>query len=197
MKRIYLTQRVERLEAIGERRDALSQEWAVLAEACGFLPLALPNHAPAVRRLLEELPPEGILLTGGNDLADYGGDAPERDEVEALLIRQAMERRIPLLAVCRGTQMLLHHFGTPLQRVEGHVRTEHTLSSGDTVNSFHSWGALSCRPPLEVLARSGDGVAEAVRHQDCPWIQGVMWHPERYHPLRAQDISWIKEALQL
>ena len=46
MKRIYLTQRVERIEPVGERRDALSQEWAALAEACGFLPIPLPNHLP-------------------------------------------------------------------------------------------------------------------------------------------------------
>ena len=44
MKRIYLTQRVEQIESIGERRDALSQEWAELAEACGFLPIPLPNR---------------------------------------------------------------------------------------------------------------------------------------------------------
>ena len=54
MKRIYLTQRVERIESIGERRDALSQEWAALAEACGFLPIPLPNRLPTVRRLLED-----------------------------------------------------------------------------------------------------------------------------------------------
>ena len=39
-----MTQRVERIAEIGERRDALSQEWAALAEACGFLPLPLPNR---------------------------------------------------------------------------------------------------------------------------------------------------------
>ena len=113
------------------------------------------------------------------------------------MIGLAMERKIPLLAVCRGAQMLLHRFGTPLEKIEGHVRTEHPLSNGDKVNSFHNWGALDCRPPLEALARSGDGVVEAVRHRDCPWIQGVMWHPERYHPFRERDITWIKEALAL
>ena len=197
MKRIVLTQRVELVKSINERRDALSQEWAALAEACGFVPIPLPNHLSAVQNLLVELRPDGVLLTGGNDLAAYGGDAPERDAVEEYLSEQAVERRLPLLAVCRGTQMLLHHFGIPLQRVEGHVRMEHPLSNGDTVNSFHSWGAVDCRPPLEVLARSGDGIAEIVRHQDCPWICGVMYHPERYGPLRERDIQFIKEALQL
>lgn len=197
MKRVFITQRVEWIEPIRERRDALSQEWAALAETCGFLPLLLPNRLETVRRMAEELPPDGILLTGGNDLAAYGGDAPDRDETEEFLIHLSMGGRIPLLSVCRGTQMLLHHFGTPLQKIEGHVRTEHPLSNGDTVNSFHGWGALECRPPLEAAARSGDGVVEAIRHLDCPWIQGVMWHPERYHPFRERDITWIKEALAL
>lgn len=197
MKRVFLTQRVEHIESIGERRDALSQEWAALAEACGFLPLPVPNDLPTVQRLLEELPPDGIVLTGGNDLADYGGDAPERDAVEAWLIDQAVERRIPLLGVCRGTQMLLRRFGTPLQRVEGHVRVEHPLTNGDTVNSFHGWGAVECRKPLAPRAWSADGVLEAVGHQDCPWIHGIMWHPERYHPPRERDLAFIKEALGL
>ena len=197
MKRIYLTQRVELMERIGERRDALSQEWPALAEACGFLPIPLPNRLSTVRRLLEELPPDGILLTGGNDLAAYGGDAPERDEVERYLIERSLAGRIPLLGVCRGAQMLMDRFGTPLRRVEGHIRAEHPLSNGDTVNSFHSWGTRECRPPLTALAWSGDGVLEMVRHQDCPWIWGVMYHPERYSPFRARDVELIKEALQL
>ena len=197
MKRIYLTQRVEQIESIGERRDALSQEWAELAEACGFLPIPLPNRLPTVRRLLEELPPDGILLTGGNNLASCGGDAPERDQVERYLIERSLADRIPLLGVCRGAQMLIRYFGTPLQRVEGHVSLDHPLSNGGTVNSFHSWGARECRPPLTDLAWSADGVLEAVRHRDCSWIWGVMYHPERYHPFRAQDIEFMKEALQL
>ena len=197
MKRIYLTQRVERIEPVGERRDALSQEWAALAEACGFLPIPLPNHLPTVRLLLKTLPPDGILLTGGNDLAAYGGDAPERDQVERYLIERSLEGCIPLLGVCRGAQMLMDYCGTLLQRVEGHVRVEHSLSNGDTVNSFHSWGARECRPPLLDLAWSADGVLEAIRHGDCPWVWGVMYHPERYRPFRARDVKFIKEALLL
>lgn len=197
MKCVAISQRVERIEAINERRDALSQEWASLAEACGFLPLPLPNRLSVVRQLLEELSPEGMILSGGNDLASHGGDAPERDETERFLIDWAVERRVPLLGVCRGAQLLLDHFGTPLERVEGHVRVEHALTNGDTVNSFHNWGAAECRPPLEALARSGDGVVEILRHHDCPWIRGILYHPERYHPFRERDIAFIKEALQL
>jgi len=196
-KYIAITQRVEFIESIGERRDALSQEWGLLAEACGFLPLLLPNHPAIARQLLEGIKPDGILLTGGNDLAAYGGNAPERDETERFLIHYAVEQHIPLLGVCRGMQMLLDHFGTPLQRVEGHIRVEHPLDNGDTVNSFHGWGALDCLPPLAPAAQCADGVLEAVSHQDYPWIHGIMWHPERYHPPRERDIQLIKEVFQL
>lgn len=196
-KCIAITQRVEYIEAIGERRDALSQEWIGLAKTCGFLSLLLPNHLLTVRELLEIRKLDGIILTGGNDLAVYGGSAPERDETEQFLIQYSMEQKVPLLGVCRGMQMILNQFGTKLQKVERHIRTEHLLSSGDKVNSFHSWGAMECQKPLIPEAWSADGVLEAVIHQDCPWIRGIMWHPERYHPLREGDILLIKEMFQL
>lgn len=196
-KLIAITQRVEYIEMTGERRDALSQEWAVLADACGFTPLPLPNRMETVQDLLAMLPVQGFLLTGGNDLFAYGGDAPERDEVERYLLQTAVDKEVPLLGVCRGMQILLDYFGTPLQRVEGHVRVEHTLDSGDTVNSFHSWGAVECRPPLIPEAWSADRVLEAVSHRDYPWIRGIMWHPERYRLARPQDIVRIKEVFML
>lgn len=192
-KRVALTQRVEVIENIGERRDALSQEWAVLAGACGFVPLILPNHMGIARQMLAETPPDGMILTGGNDI----GEASERDGLERFLIRYAVENHVPLLGVCRGMQMILHEFGTPLQRVEGHVRVEHRLSNGDKVNSFHGWGAVECRPPLVPETWSGDGVLEAVSHKDCPWVRGIMWHPERYRPLRGRDVQFIQEVFGL
>jgi len=196
-KCIAVTQRVEYIENIGERRDALSQEWSILAEGCGFLPLLLPNHLTIVRKLMGAFKPDGILLTGGNDLASYGGNAPERDETEQFLIQYAIDNKTPLLGVCRGMQMLLDCFDTPLKRVEGHVRTKHPLSNGDIVNSFHGWGAMDCKLPLTPVAKCTDGVLEAVTHKNYPWIHGIMWHPERYHILRERDIQFIKEVFQL
>lgn len=192
-KIIALTQRVETIEAIQERRDALSQEWAQLAESCGFIPLLLPNRYSLIQTMLKKIPLDGILLTGGNDI----GEAPERDEAERFLVQYALENRVPLLGVCRGMQMLLDYFGTPLQRVANHVRVQHLLSNGDVVNSFHGWGAVECRPPLVPLAWSEDKILEAVSHEKYTWVQGIMWHPERYHPLRERDIVLLREVFQL
>lgn len=193
MTYVAITQRVQVLTDIRERRDALSQEWVALAMHCGFLPVLLPNHLDAVKTILSELPVGGILLTGGNDLVSYGGDAPERDEVEHFLVTYAMVQKVPLLGVCRGMQLLLNHFGTPLEHVENHVRIEHTISNGDRVNSYHNFGVKKCAAPLKSLYYSEDGVVESVIHENCPWIRGIMWHPERYHPFRKGDITMIKE----
>lgn len=192
-KIIALTQRVETIEAIQERRDALSQEWAELAEYCGFMPLFLPNRRSLAEKMLQKIPPDGILLSGGNDI----GEAPERDETERFLLQYSLENQIPLLGVCRGMQMILDFFGTPLQRVTNHVRIQHPLSNGDVVNSFHGWGAVECRPPLVPLAWSGDKILEAVTHEEYTLVQGIMWHPERYHPLRERDIALLREVFQL
>lgn len=197
MKVIAVTQRVEVIYNIGERRDAISQEWTHLAQACGFLPLFLPNHLPTVKQLLEKFPVQGFLLTGGNDLVPYGGNAPERDESEQYLIEFSVKKKLPLLGVCRGMQMVLDYFGSNLQRVEGHVRREHSLENGDIVNSFHAWGAKECQAGLTVLTRSPDDVIEEIHHSQFSWIHGIMWHPERYSPFRERDVKLIKEVFGL
>lgn len=197
MKWIACSQRVQIIPSYGERRDALSQEWTEAAQVCGFLPLLLPNRKAMAEEMLAALPPDGILLTGGNDLVSYGGDAPERDEMEHMLVQYSIEHQIPLLGVCRGTQLLMEHFGTRLERLEGHIQVEHQLDNGDQVNSFHGWGTRECEPPLRVVCRSEDGVVEEIVHQDYPWIYGIMWHPERYSPLRPGDIQRIKEVFSL
>jgi len=56
---------------------------------------------------------------------------------------------------------------------------------------------MDCYLPLTPVLQCTDGVLEAVIHKDYPWIHGIMWHPERYHPLRVRDIQFIKEVFQL
>ncbi len=197
MKRIAITQRVEIIESINERRDALSQEWCELADTCGFIPVLIPNNPDIAVKISEKLGIDGIIFSGGNDLAAYGGNAPERDNTETALIRYSVEKNIPLLGVCRGAQMLLHYFGAKLEKVEGHVRTNHILTTGKSVNSFHGFAAKTASDNLEVLERSEDGVIEEFTHTRYDYIYGIMWHPERYHPFREEDIKFIERKLKI
>ena len=80
MKLVLVSQRVDFLAERGERRDALDQRLANFLAECGLLPIPVPNRREDVRKYFDELPQAaGVVLSGGNDLNDYGGDAPERD----------------------------------------------------------------------------------------------------------------------
>jgi gamma-glutamyl-gamma-aminobutyrate hydrolase PuuD len=191
---IAVTQRVDVVPRRGERRDALDQSWARLLAACGLIVLPVPNHPATAAAMLGGAPVSGLLLTGGNDLARYGGDAPERDETERLLLTLARERRLPVLGVCRGMQVIQDAFGVPLKPVAGHVAVRHRVEgSGPAaeVNSFHGFGATGSVAELEVLARAADGIVEAVRHRSEP-ILAQMWHPERESPYDPADIARIR-----
>jgi len=191
---VAVTQRVEDVPARQERRDALDQRWTRLLRRCGLFPLPLPNDAAAAQALMQAVSPVGVILTGGNDLGAVGGDAPERDAVEALLIDRAMETRTPLLAVCRGLQMLAHHAGARLERADGHAGADHAVRRADgteaRVNSYHDWAFRTPPPGFTVEATAHDGTIEAIRHRDAP-VRGVMWHPERNAPFCAADLALI------
>lgn len=190
---VAITQRVTREPSTGERRDCLDQNWVRFLSRCGILPLPVPNLPEALATRMDALPVRGVLLTGGNDLVAYGGDAAERDDTEARLIAIARAQRLPLLGVCRGMQMIQYTFGVTLDRVEGHVTRAQTISvDGETeiVNSYHDFGTTKTVAELEVWAQAEDGVVKGVRHRSEP-IQGFMWHPERFDPFRERDLAFV------
>jgi gamma-glutamyl-gamma-aminobutyrate hydrolase PuuD len=195
MTPIFVTQRVVVDAGTGERRDALDQRWPRFLLRCGLVPVVLPNCVGAARRLADGLPVGGVLLTGGNDLAAYGGDAPERDETEEFLLREGLAGRWPVLGVCRGMQVLQHFLGVPLVRVEGHVAVRHRVRGEGVdgeVNSFHRLGATASVHDLEIRALASDGVIEAVRHR-ARRVAGIMWHPERQEPPADTDIAYVRD----
>lgn len=189
MKAVAVTQRVVVDPPYGTRRDCLDQVWPKFLLGCGLVPIPIPNSVDAALEICEKV--DGIILTGGNDLAAYGGDAPDRDETEAAILDLAERRGLPVLGVCRGMQMIQHRFGNRLQPVHGHVAPQQRISIDGKrveVNSYHNLGATEVYPPLTTWAIADDGVIKAIRHADRPMI-GVMWHPERLDPFAAGDIA--------
>ena len=199
MSLIAISQRVAVDPRHGERRDCLDQAWAGFMLACDLTPVAVPNEVEVARSLCETLPLRGILLTGGNDLANYGGDAPERDATENALIDFADQKALPLLGVCRGMQMIQHRLGVRLKPVTGHVARQQVISiEGEPakVNSYHNFGATETAPPLETWAIAADGVIKAIRHPNHR-VMGIMWHPERLSPFAQRDISLFQRFFGL
>lgn len=186
--------------------------------AAGGLPVLIPLglQKSDLQALLPRL--DGILLPGGGDVepARYGGDNShplvhdvnvQRDEAELLLIHEALQAQKPLLAICRGLQILNVALGGSLWADvqsemlqadthdyfdvgrrdylahEVHVQPG-TLLAGALgvdaiqVNSLHHQGIRRLAPGLRPAATAPDGLVEAVEVIDHPFAVGVQWHPE-------------------
>ncbi len=173
----------------------------------------LPLEADPLRALAAC---DALLLTGGHDVdpACYGGVDPsglcvverDRDAREFSFIRLAREKRMPILGVCRGMQILNVALGgtlyidLPSHPAPGHgmregMDSEHALRTvpgtriaraaggpAGMVNSAHHQAVARPAPGLRISAISADGVAEAIEWSDpseTSYLLGVQWHPER------------------
>jgi gamma-glutamyl-gamma-aminobutyrate hydrolase PuuD len=202
--RIAVSQRVDAWPERGERRDALDQRWAPLLEGLGLLPVPLPNGLRSPVAWAQALGIQGLLLSGGNSLADepvQPDQAAERDRSEADLLDLAGALDWPVLGVCRGFQRLNAYLGGTLRALPGHVAVRHPLHrsgvaarwlahlpDGLDVNSFHSQGfALAdLAPSLQPVLQDAQGHVEAAEHRQRRWA-GILWHPEREPALHDTD----------
>jgi len=214
MKTLVISQRVDEYPDRGERRDALDQALVRFVGQAGYLPILVPNSlvdtssvdvsstsidlisliTPRVGRhlnaFLSKINPDGIILSGGNDV----GTCLDRDITESILIRYAIKNGLPLLGICRGMQMLGVYSGTELRNVEKHVRTRHFLEGDYTheVNSFHNQSLMNIPDDFLLAASTEDRVIEAIKHSKFP-LFGWMWHPERETPFSEVDLENFKK----
>jgi putative glutamine amidotransferase len=192
---------------------------SAVIEAAGCLPILIPAVGSKVDvcNVLDAL--DGLLLTGSPSNvhpSHYGGEPsppetlhdPERDATTLPLIRAAVRRDVPILAICRGIQELNVALGGTLhQRVhelpgrlnhrspkgtpDGPYGPAHAVLlapggllaslAGTTevmVNSLHSQGVDRPAPGLRVEAVAPDGQIEAVSLPKARFVVGVQWHPE-------------------
>ncbi len=198
MKIALYTQRVEIVKSYGERRDCADQNIPRFIRACGYLPVPAPNIPTLAEELIRQMNPAGIVLTGGNSLVKYGGDAPERDNTEKRILELALEYEIPVYGFCRGMQVILDYFGCALEEVKGHAAVCHKVHGSIgmlSVNSFHNQACFDLHEPLEALACTEDGVIEAVCCEEKR-ILATMWHPEREQPFTDADISRLQKLFK-
>jgi putative glutamine amidotransferase len=149
---------------------------------------------------------DGLLLTGGTDVnprlfrqePHEANDKPddERDAMEQRLLESALDRDLPVLAICRGMQLFnVVQGGTLKQHVDGHVqpgvtdahpigveagtRLAQAIGPGKhLVNSRHHQIVDQTAPGLRVSARSEEGYPEALERDDKKFAVAVQWHPE-------------------
>ncbi len=198
------------------RRYCVGQSYCRALQVAGGAPVLLPllddeTLLAAYQRL------DGLLLAGGGDIAPHHfGEVrqaklssvdPPRDRVELLLARQAVSDDLPLLAICRGHQVLNVALGGTLYqdivtqtpqalrhnfhpeypynylghevRIEPGTHLADILGAGRLgVNSFHHQSAKDVARGFRVTASAPDGVVEAIEARDKRFVIGVQWHPE-------------------
>ena len=197
-KIVIYTQRIEIIESYGERRDCADQRISQFLETCGYIPVPVSNVISDLTAFVDAVNPMGILLTGGNSLEKYGGDAPERDRTDYHLIDIALCKNIPLYGFCRGMQSVLDYFECSLGNVTGHVAVRHMIDGiwgKREVNSYHNQACRELKKPLQVMAQSEDGVIEAAAYPEKKIIV-TMWHPERETPFQEMDIMRVRNLYE-
>jgi putative glutamine amidotransferase len=193
---------------------ALGLKYLAALEAAGAIPLVTPPLAPELALSLVDRV-DGICLSGGPDLDPraYGGDPhpatgpveSDLDDFELALTRAADARGLPILAICRGMQLLnvarggsLHQHLPDLvsgeinhrQTAPGAQPTHPVALNGDShvarvlridraeVNSFHHQAVDRLGAGLVVTGRAPDGTVEAIEATDRDFVLGVQWHAE-------------------
>jgi putative glutamine amidotransferase len=200
--------------------------------AAGGLALLLPPDESAIDHpdpLLDRI--DALMLAGGSDIepavygakphAETGLTWPERDNFEVAILRRAIDREMPVLAICRGMQMLnVARGGTLEQHVperighEDHRRVagrygdhEVRLDPGSRaaraagaervkVFSHHHQGVAELGQGLVESGWSeGDDLTEAIEIPGEPYVLGVLWHPEedRESPLVASLVDAARQ----
>jgi len=191
----------------------------------GGRPLLVPPSEDGVAETLEVL--DGLVFSGGSDLdpATYGhephpetkGVVEERDRAELALLEAALARDMPVLAVCRGSQVLNVALGGDLVQhlpdVVGHDEHKHTpgeyadhdvslepgtrletlLGNHAPVKSHHHQGFGRLGSGLHEAARAHDGTVEALEDPSRRFALGVLWHPEAGEDLRLFE-AFVEEA---
>lgn len=199
-----------------ERRYELKRAYADAVIAAGGAPVILPyaEEVSLVARYLDQV--RGLVVTGGAfDIGpeEYGETArsglgplkPARTRFERSLLEEALRRRMPVLGVCGGMQLLnvvcggslVQDIGTELPQALDHEQKHDPRQPGHDVevvggsrlasivrapsipaNTTHHQAVHRVGQRLTVSGRTMDGVVEAIEDASAPFVLGVQWHPE-------------------
>lgn len=193
-------------------------------------PMECGDTAEAVAELCSLA--RGIVLTGGSDVLPglfgeephpkLGAVNPVRDRFELALARAAMQADLPVLAICRGMQVLnvaaggglvqdiescvpgahAHRVTAPrwlpthsVSVVPGSILWKIFRRDSIMVNSFHHQAVHPVAPGFEVSARASDGVVEAIEKAGSRFMVGVQWHPEALAGKDPEALNVFREFL--
>ena len=205
MKNILITQRIGK-DKYGEYYDYLESSYIKYLNQYDVNPIILPNNTKDIIKFYKKNKCTQIILTGGDDISPslYNKKGKklninfyQRDLNEKILIQHSIEKKIPILGICRGFQIINVCLGGKLTKdiskiTKSIITKKHKVNFTEefikkvkkrsiTVNSYHNQGITSSQLAVDLvpLGFSDDGkLVEIYEHEKLPII-GIQWHPER------------------
>ncbi|WP_249871726.1 gamma-glutamyl-gamma-aminobutyrate hydrolase family protein [Oceanobacillus saliphilus] len=184
--------------------------------AAGGIPIILPYYMEQaeINQISDRI--DGLYATGGYDIdpilfgeephPQLGTIIPERDQAELALMKIMLEKKKPILGVCRGSQilniaaggdmyqdiysqinknLLQHSQKAPfdycshfVEVKEGTLLHHLTGKSKFRINSFHHQANRAVPDGFQVSGKASDGIIEAIESKIHPFVLGLQWHPE-------------------
>ncbi len=189
-------------------RRLLEAVWAAGGEPITFLPVENPNWAERLQGI------QGVLIPGGGDIdPKWYGEEPDteelygvddlQDENDFSIARYALDNGIPVLAICRGFQLvnvlmggsLVQHMDKDHRHHIHSVKIDKDSEGLGLTNPvlecscFHHQAIKELGKGLEVLARAEEGHVEAFKIEAKAWSYGVQWHPEDNYTTNQQQME--------
>lgn len=223
-----LTDYPENLHSL--QMDAVVSSYAQAVTGAGGVPILLPRWSP-IEALVSRI--DALILSGGEDVTPelYGAEPgphstaldPDRDRFELELIEQAMEHGVPILAICRGTQILnvalggtliahldevagfSHAMGTEAPHVRRHgvsVDPDSRLARALGVQPGDTGHVLVNSFHHQAVDRPGESLCVVARADDgtveavegrSAAVIGVQWHPELHEGVDP-IFEWLVQA---
>ena len=216
--------------------QTLSAYYSDSVIAAGMTPMIFPNaqNTDEAGRLVGLV--DGVIISGGDDVdpSSYDeektrskGNDPAVDGFEVAVVRAARSQGKPVLAICRGLQLLNVALGGTLEQEITSPGTAHEPINDDSdpdevnsrhhivtfeeggllaeiygsqeakVNTLHHQGIANLAPELILEGRADDGLIEAARFAGDWWAVGVQWHPERMEGDHQSIFTALREAIKL
>ena len=183
--------------------DFIDHYWIKVFQKKNLNYILIPNNKILSDKCLNKI---GILiLSGGNDIQINKKESKIRNKIEFNLIKKSLKKKIPILGICRGAQLLNIYFKGRIRKAKGHMRNRHNIFLKKNkifkkkllnVNSFHNYviSTKDISSKLEVIAIDKNKNIEMYISPENQII-ATMWHPEREKNLKNlyKIINFLKK----
>jgi len=176
--------------------DFIDHYWLDYFEKKNINYYLVPNKKKLSKKKIKEI--NLLIIPGGNDVSNVLKTSNIRNNIEKNLIKICFKKKIPILGICRGAQLLNKSFGGKISKIKKHMRTRHNIFFTNrefikknflNVNSFHNDGIKKndLSKSFKVLASDKHKNIEMFISNNKKII-GTMWHPEREKNTLLLDI---------